>query len=104
MSTKGTAKATQFSEPVPASVEPLLRPLSLIGRHMLAVFSMEICLSVLLIGHTESGLTIEPLTSVLVISQLLTAPLFAWFLEWRSVAKQSARPIRQATQLAASSG
>jgi hypothetical protein len=48
---------------------------------------------VLLIGRTESGLTIEPITSALVICQLLTAPLFAWFLERRSVAKQSARPI-----------
>jgi hypothetical protein len=48
---------------------------------------------VLLIGRTESGLTIEPITSALVICQLLAAPLFAWFLELRSVAKQSARPI-----------
>src|SRR5258707_5553969 len=66
---------------------------SLIGRHMLPVFCSQICLSVLLIGRTESGLTIEPMTSALVICQLLTAPLFAWFLERRSVAKHSARPI-----------
>jgi hypothetical protein len=84
--------------------EAPLRPFLLIGRHMLPVFCSQICLSVLLIGQTESGLTIEPFTSVLVISQLLAAPLFAWFLEWRSVAKQSPSPIRQATQLAASSG
>src|ERR1700756_2874620 len=73
--------------------EAPLRPFSLIGRHMLPVFCSQICLSVLLIGRTESGLTIEPITSALVICQLLTAPLFAWFLELRSVAKQSARPI-----------
>jgi hypothetical protein len=73
--------------------EAPLRAFSLIGRHMLPVFCSQICLSVLLIGRTESGLTSEPMTSVLVISQLLTAPLFAWFLERRSVAKQSARPI-----------
>ena len=73
--------------------EAPLRPFMLIGRHMLPVFCSQICLSVLLIGRTESGLTIEPITSALVICQLLTAPLFAWFLEWRSVAKQSARPI-----------
>jgi hypothetical protein len=73
--------------------EAPLRPFSLIGRHMLPVFCSQICLSVLLIGRTESGLTIEPITSALVICQLLTAPLLAWFLEWRSVAKQSARPI-----------
>jgi hypothetical protein len=47
----------------------------------------------LLIGRTESGLTVEPITSALIICQLLTAPLFAWFLELRSVAKQSTRPI-----------
>jgi hypothetical protein len=75
--------------------EAPLRPLLLIGRHMLPVFSVEICLSVLLIGRTESGLTVEPITSVLVICQLLTAPLLAWLLEWRLVAKQSARSIRQ---------
>jgi hypothetical protein len=74
--------------------EAPLRPLLLIGRHMLPVFSIEICLSVLLLGRTESGLTVEPITSALVICQLLTAPLFAWFLEWRLVVTQSARPIR----------
>ena len=73
--------------------EAPLRPFLLIGRHMLPVFCSQICLSVLLIGRTESGLTIEPITSALVICQLLTAPLFAWFLDLRSVAKQSARPI-----------
>jgi hypothetical protein len=62
----------------------------------LPVFCSQICLSLLLIGRTESGLTIEPITSALVICQLLTAPLFAWFLERRSVAKQSARPIAPA--------
>jgi hypothetical protein len=70
-----------------------LRPLSLIGRHMLPVFCSQICLSVVLIGRTESGLTIEPITSLLVICQLLTAPLFAWFLEWRLVAQQLTRPV-----------
>ena len=76
--------------------EAPLRPFLLIGRHMLPVFCSQICLSVLLIGRTESGLTVEPITSALVICQLLTAPLFAWFLELRSVAKQSARPITPA--------
>ena len=73
--------------------EAPLRPLMLIGRHMLPVFCSQICLSVVLIGRTESGLTSEPVTSALLICQLLTAPLFAWFLELRSVAQQSARPI-----------
>jgi hypothetical protein len=66
--------------------EAPLRPFLLIGRHMLPVFCSQICLSVLLIGRTESGLTIEPITSAFVICQLLTAPLFAWFLELRSLA------------------
>src|ERR1700730_7775573 len=77
--------------------EAPFRPFLLIGRHMLPVFCSQICLSVLLIGRTESGLTIEPITSVLVICQLLTAPLFAWFLELRSVARQSPRSITPAT-------
>jgi hypothetical protein len=66
--------------------EAPLRPFLLIGRHMLPVFCSQICLSVLLIGRTESALTIEPIISALVICQLLTAPLFAWFLELRSLA------------------
>ena len=73
--------------------EAPLRPLFLIGRHMLPVFCSQICLSVLLIGLTDSGsLTAEPLTSALVLCQLLAAPLFAWFLEWRSVTKDLALP------------
>jgi hypothetical protein len=70
-----------------------LRPFSLIGRHMLPVFCSQICLSVLLIGRTQSGLTTEPITSALLICQLLTAPLFAWFLERRSGAGRLARQL-----------
>jgi hypothetical protein len=73
--------------------EEPLRPILLIGRHMLPVFCSQICLSVLLIGWAAPGLTIEPITSLLVICQLLTAPLFAWFLERRAVAQQPARAI-----------
>jgi hypothetical protein len=72
--------------------ESPLRAFSLIGRHMLPVFCSQICLSVLLIGRTEPGLTAEPVTSALVLCQLLLAPLFAWFLEWRLAAKDSALP------------
>ena len=64
-------------------LESPLRPFMLIGRHMLPVFCSQICLSVLLIGRTESGLTVEPVTSALVLCQLFTGLLFAWFLEWR---------------------
>src|SRR6202790_3438437 len=76
--------------------EAPFRPFLLIGRHMLPVFCSQICLSVALIGRTDSGLTIEPITSALVICQLLTAPLFAWFLELQSVARSSARSITPA--------
>jgi hypothetical protein len=71
--------------------EAYFRPLQLIGRHMLPVFCSQICLSVLLIGRTESGLTAEPITSLLVIGQLCTAFLIAWLLEWQSPGKQSPR-------------
>ena len=64
-----------------------LRPLSLIGRHMLLVFCCQTCLSVLLIGIVESLGTKEPLTSLLVIFQLFTAFLLAWFFDWRSRGK-----------------
>jgi hypothetical protein len=76
--------------------EAPLKAFLLIGRHMLPVFCSQICLSVLLLGRTESGLTIEPITSALVICQLLTAPLFAWLLESRMVARASAHPVPQA--------
>ena len=76
--------------------EALLRPFLLIGRHMLPVFCSQICLSMLLIGGTESGLASEPITSALLICQLLTAPLFAWFLERRSDAGKPTRQIRPA--------
>ncbi len=62
--------------------ETLLRPLSLIGRHMLPVFCSQICFTLLLIGRAESGSTSEPMISVLVLCQLATAPLLAWILEF----------------------
>jgi hypothetical protein len=68
----------------------LLRPLSLIGRHMLPIFCVQICLSLLLIGVVESPKgAAEPLTSVLVICQLITAILLGWFFEWRSDQQRS---------------
>jgi hypothetical protein len=73
-----------------------LRPFLVIGRHMLPVFCSQICLSVLLIGRTDSGLTIEPITSGLVVCQVLAAPVFAWFLEWRATREQSAHPTSRA--------
>lgn len=57
------------------------------GRHMLPVFCCENCLSVLLIGIADSLRGGEPLTSFLVICQVLTAFLLAWFFEERSHCK-----------------
>jgi len=71
--------------------EAPLRPLAQIGRHMLPIFCIQICLSILLIGRTESGLATEPVITVLVLCQLLTAPLLAWFFESRSSAERLAR-------------
>jgi hypothetical protein len=79
-----------------------LRPLLLIGRHMLPVFCSQICVSVLLIGRTEAGLTSEPVTSALVLCQLMMAPLFAWLLEWRSAAKDLALPTAPMAALSTS--
>jgi hypothetical protein len=62
--------------------EAWLRPLSLIGRHMLPVFCCQICLSILLIGMVEPLKDQEPIASVLVIFQLLSAFLLAWLLGW----------------------
>jgi len=66
-----------------------LRPLSLIGRHMLPVFCCQICLSVLLIGMVEPLKDREPIASVLVLCQLLSAFLLSWLFEWISRNKNS---------------
>jgi hypothetical protein len=69
--------------------EAPLRPLSLIGQHMLPVFCCQICLSVLLIGVVEPLKDKEPIASVLVICQLLSALLLGWLFEWSSRSKNS---------------
>jgi hypothetical protein len=69
--------------------EAPLRPLSLIGRHMLPVFCCQICLSVLLIGMVEPLKDREPIASLLVIGQLLSACLLGWLFEWISRSKNS---------------
>ena len=75
----------------------LLRPLSLIGRHMLPIFCIQICLSVLLLGVVESPKgAAEPLTSLLVVCQLITAVLLGWFLEWRSDRQRTTAGVRVA--------
>jgi hypothetical protein len=69
--------------------ETLFRPFSMIGRHMLPIFCCQICLSILLIGLAKPLNHGELLTSALVIFQLFSAFLLAWFFEWRSQIKIS---------------
>jgi hypothetical protein len=80
--------------------EAWLRPLSLIGQHMLPVFCYQICLSILLIGIVEPLKDREPIASVLVIFQLLSACLLGWLLEAISRRKNSpaVRPTAFATR------
>jgi hypothetical protein len=83
--------------------EAPLRPLSLMGQHMLPVFCCQICLSVLLIGMVEPLKDREPIVSVLVICQLFSAFLLGWLFEWISQSKKSmaVRPRAFATHRAA---
>jgi hypothetical protein len=67
-----------------------LRPLSLIGQQILPVFCCQICFSVLLIGMVEPLKNREPIASVLVIFQLLSAFLLGWLFEWIPRSKNSA--------------
>lgn len=80
--------------------EAWLRPLSLIGQHMLPIFCCQICLSILLIGIVEPLTDREPIASLLVICQLLSACLLGWLFEWISRRKNSTalRPRTFATR------
>jgi len=77
-----------------------LRPFSLIGQHMLPVFCYQICLSILLIGIVEPLKDREPIASLLVTFQLLSAFLLGWLLDWISRWKNSTavRPPAFATR------
>ena len=74
---------------LPKSWEIPLRPLSQIGRQMLPVFCCQICLSILLVCGIESRNCPEWLTSFLVICQVATVFLLAWFFETRSQERAS---------------
>jgi len=66
-----------------------LRPFSVVGRNMLPVFCAEICLSVVLVGAIDPSRSHKPLTTVLVLAQILSVFVIAEFLEWRSNAKSN---------------
>jgi hypothetical protein len=76
--------------------ETPLRPLLLIGQHILPVFCCQICLSILLIGMVGPLKDQEPIASVLVVCQLVSAFLLAWLLECISRRKNlpSCRRVR----------
>src|ERR1700733_4506076 len=61
-----------------------LRPFSAIGRNMLPVFCVQICLSLLLVGVIDPRRSHKPFAWILVSSQILSIFLIAWFLEWRA--------------------
>jgi len=66
-----------------------LRPFSVVGRNMLPVFCCQICLSLLLVGVIDPSKSHKPLAMVLVFCQIISVFLIAWFLEWRSSAKNN---------------
>ena len=61
-----------------------LRPFSAVGRNMLPVFCVQICLSLLLVGVIDPRKSHKPFAWILVSSQILSIFLIAWFLEWRA--------------------
>lgn len=70
--------------PYVARWQELLRPLCLVGQHMLPVFAFQICLSLLLVGWATPANNPGGLASTaLVLLQTSLALLFAWFLDWR---------------------
>jgi hypothetical protein len=75
--------------------ETVLHPFSLIGRNMLPVFSLQIGLSMLLIGITPSPGSVEPFSSILVICQLIIAFLLALFFEWTKQKKKTLIELRK---------
>jgi len=64
-----------------------LRPLGVVGRNMLPVFCCQICLSLLLVGAIDPSRSHKPLTTALVLAQVLSIFLIAEFLEWRTNTK-----------------
>jgi hypothetical protein len=64
-----------------------LRPFSVVGRNMLPVFCCQICLSLMLVAIIDPNKTHKPLATVLVLAQILSVFLIAWFIEWRATVK-----------------
>jgi hypothetical protein len=61
-----------------------LRPLQLVGQNMLPIFSCEICLSLLLAGTIDPHKSSKPWATALVLTQVLSIFLLAWYLDKRT--------------------
>ena len=68
-----------------------LRPLSLVGQNLLPVFAIQICLSLIMVGWLDTGEGADWLSTILVLCQLVTVFLAAWFFDWWARAKVNSR-------------
>jgi hypothetical protein len=64
--------------------ETPLRPLTLVGQNMLPIFSCQICLSLLLVGAVDPNKSGKPLATALVLIQILSIFLLAWYFDRRA--------------------
>jgi hypothetical protein len=80
--------------PVLQRWQTLLRPFSMVGQNMLPVFCCEICLSLLLVGAVDPSKSHKPLVSALVIGQLLSVFVIAWFLSVYSTTRSTQVVLR----------
>jgi hypothetical protein len=68
-----------------------LRPLSLVGQNLLPVFASQTCLSLVILGLLDTGQGAESLSTALVLCQLATVFLAAWFFDWRTRSRINSR-------------
>jgi len=64
--------------------ETPLHSFKLVGQNILPVFSCQICLSILLLGAVDSHKSNKPWTIALVLTQIFSVFLIAWYLDRRS--------------------
>ena len=72
--------------------ETPLHPLKLVGQNMLPIFSCQVCLSLLLLGVVDPHKSNKPWATVLVLTQVSSVFLIAWYLDQRSN-RDAAKPI-----------
>jgi hypothetical protein len=71
-----------------------LRPLSLVGQNLLPVFASQICLSLIILGLLDTGEGAALLSTGLVLCQLATVFMIAWFFDWRTRSRINSRTAR----------